>query len=289
MKKFVKLLVLIALIINILPYSALSQTAGDYKSITSGNWTTLATWQRWNGTTWATPSTAQGYPGQNVGTGEVNIQAGHTVTIGTSGITTQSIQKITIQNLGKLYLTGLSSTVTFALNTPVIDVVQGGTIYFYNKSKLVLSTDAVVTLSVNQGGLTGDCNNNNEIFIGAIKFATCAGAPGNIFTFAQLMQMGGTLNAIPTSNSPICQGTTINLTGNYSGGIGSAPTYSWSVTAPGGAITNYSTKDVSIPSAVTGTYAAQLTVTTVLSGTTYTNKETIYITVNPLPTLSSAS
>lgn len=266
-----------------------AQTAGDYRSATTGQWTTLATWQRYSGTAWATPTAAQGYPGQNVGTGLISILAGHTVTIGSGGITTQPFNGLSIAGTGQLYLTGANSTVIFSLSTSVIDIASGGSIYFANKARLTLNTNAAITLSIGTGSLIGSCNNNDEIYIGTTKYAVCAGAPGDVFTFAQLMSGGGTLNAIPTSNSPICQGSTINLTGNYSGAIGTAPTYSWSVTAPGGGVTVYPTQNPSITSAVTGTYLATLTVTTVLSGTTYTNAETISVIVNPLPTLSGAT
>lgn len=266
-----------------------AQTAGDYRSATTGQWTTLATWQRYSGTAWATPTAAQGYPGQYVGTGVVSILEGHTVTIGSGGITTQSFSRLSIAGTGQLYLTGASSTVIFSLATNIIDISSGGSIYFANKARLTLNTNAAITLAIGPGSLTGSCNNNDEIYIGTAKYAVCAGAPGDIFTFAQLMSGGGTLNAIPSSNSPICQGSTINLSGTYSGAIGTSPTYSWSVTAPGGGVTVYPTQNPSITSAVTGTYLATLTVTTVLNGTTYTNAETISVVVNPLPTLSGAT
>ncbi|MBS1489506.1 MAG: hypothetical protein JSS93_03170 [Bacteroidetes bacterium] len=46
----------------------LGQSVGDYQSNigfgNTGNWSTLATWQRYNGSAWVTPTGAQGYPGQ---------------------------------------------------------------------------------------------------------------------------------------------------------------------------------------------------------------------------------
>lgn len=281
--------VLLILLTSGIFYQASAQSAGDYRSAATGDWTSLPTWQRYSGTTWSTPTSAQGYPGQNTGTGAVTIQAGHTVTISSSGITTQTFTSLSIANTGQLYLNGTNTQITYSINTPVIDIALGGSIYFNNKVKLNLTANAAVTLAINQGGLTGSCNNNDEIWIGGQVFARCAGAPGNIFTFAQLMASGGTLNSMPSSNSPICQGSTISLTGSYGGAIGNPVTYSWSVTAPNSSTTTYATQNVSIPSASSGTYTATLTVTTVLAGTTYTNAETISVTVNPLPTLSGAS
>jgi hypothetical protein len=288
-KAFLFPLLLLSLLLTvIINPDARSQSAGDYRSVTTGTWITLATWQRFDGSSWITPTSGQGYPGQYTGTQAVTIRAGHVVTIA-AAISTQPMGALTIQSTGQVYLAGSNSQVIFALDTPEINIISGGSIYFSNKARLVLTTNAVVTLAIGQGGLLGSCNNNDEILIGTILFAACAGAPGNVFTYAQLMAMGGTLNSIPSSNSPVCQGSTINLSGTYAGAYGTAPAYSWSVTAPGGGVSTYSTQNVTIPSAVTGTYSATLTVSTVLSGTTYTNAETLLVTVNPLPTLTSAS
>ena len=47
-------------------------------SIATGNWTTITTWQRYNGTAFvASPD----YPGASTGTGEVTISAGDAVTL----------------------------------------------------------------------------------------------------------------------------------------------------------------------------------------------------------------
>ncbi|MDD2994728.1 MAG: hypothetical protein PHP99_00765, partial [Paludibacter sp.] len=58
------------------------QSAGDYRSKVTGNWTTLSTWERYNGTGWVTPTTVQGYPGQynSQSYGVVTIVASHNVT-----------------------------------------------------------------------------------------------------------------------------------------------------------------------------------------------------------------
>ena len=38
--------------------SAGAQTAGDYRSAATGNWNAIATWERFNGTTWVAAATA---------------------------------------------------------------------------------------------------------------------------------------------------------------------------------------------------------------------------------------
>ncbi|PKP45741.1 MAG: hypothetical protein CVT94_16970 [Bacteroidetes bacterium HGW-Bacteroidetes-11] len=286
-----KVLLLAFVMITLTGLTGWAQTTGDYRSVTTGTWQTLSTWQRYSGTAWSTPTSAQGWPGQNTGTNDITVMSGHVVTIGTGGITTQPFASINIQSTGRLYLNGTNQTVTFSLATSVLNIASGGDVYFFNKSQLVLSADAAVSMTINLNGLVAaTCNNNAELFIGAQKYAVCAGAPGDIFTFAQLIAAGGTLDALPTSNGPICQGSTLNLFGNYDGAIGTTPTYSWSVTAPGGGTPITSTsQSFSIPNAITGTYQARLTVTTTLGGTTYTNSETLPVVVNALPTLTAAS
>lgn len=58
---------------------AFSQVVGDYRSASSGVWSTVATWQRWNGSAWAVPASAPG------ATNNVKILNGHTITVSTSG------------------------------------------------------------------------------------------------------------------------------------------------------------------------------------------------------------
>jgi hypothetical protein len=57
----------------------LAQTAGDYRTINSGTWTTDAIWERFNGSTWASVTR---YPGEIAGTGNVTVR--HTVTLNVS-------------------------------------------------------------------------------------------------------------------------------------------------------------------------------------------------------------
>ncbi|MFC4231137.1 pectinesterase family protein [Parasediminibacterium paludis] len=58
--------------------STLNPVAGDFQSHQSGDWTNLATWERYDGTNWVTPAPA--YPVYN-NSGITSILSGHTVTI----------------------------------------------------------------------------------------------------------------------------------------------------------------------------------------------------------------
>lgn len=268
---------------------AFSQISGDYRSVVTGNWTSLSTWERFNGSTWATPTALQGYPGQFTGTETVSILSTHTVTIGSTGISTEAVHKIRVENNAVLYLNGSNSLITYFFNTSNLTVVPGGAISVNNKVKIALPTNAV--FYVTENGLIGTCNNNVQVWIGNTQYASCAGAPGTIFTFAQLMDAtsGGTLNAIAASNSPVCAGSTISLTGNYSGAIGTIPTYDWSVITPNAVTLTSTEQNYSIPFSIAGVYTATLTVTTLLNGMPYANSETIEVIAEASPTFSDAS
>jgi len=45
-------------------HTGFSQAVGDYRSKASSDWTTLATWERYNGAIWVEPTAGDGYPGQ---------------------------------------------------------------------------------------------------------------------------------------------------------------------------------------------------------------------------------
>ena len=266
------------------------QSAGDYRSVNPGGpWTTLSSWEYYNGSSWIAATT---YPGQNpTGTGEVTIQAGHNITIGTAGINTGTIGSITIN--GNLTLTGTNTGgngTDYIFNTQLISVTPLlGTITFINKVDLMLPSNAVLyvtsdtTPNPDYFGLIGDCNHNQDIHIGTSVYAYCNGGGTTALTFDEVMAGDGTLNAIPNSNTPVCEGSQINLSGTYSGTFGTAVTYSWTIVAPGGGNSSSTLQNPTIPNAIVGTYTATLTCTTTYSGNTYNNYEAISIVVNPRP------
>ncbi|MCI9844387.1 T9SS sorting signal type C domain-containing protein [Flavobacterium pectinovorum] len=164
------------------------QTTGDYRSLGNGPWTNTGSWQYYNGTSWVGAST---YPGQNAGTGAVLIQANHTISIGTAGITTQTMGTVTIS--GKLTLTGIGTNqgTVFSISTSKLVVTPGlsptATILFEQKASLVLNSNA--ELQVSTGGLTtvNGCDANQEIKIGSTKISSCTGNP----KFSDTMASGG--------------------------------------------------------------------------------------------------
>src|SRR6185295_6090868 len=75
--KMFSLITMLALTLMALPMqSAQADALGDYRSVASGNWNSISTWETFNGTSWvaatATPTNSDGV---------ITIRNGHTVTI----------------------------------------------------------------------------------------------------------------------------------------------------------------------------------------------------------------
>ena len=66
MKKLASVLIA-SLLISV---TVFAQSAGDYRSVGSGNWNDPTKWETYNGIRWVAASS---YPGQNPGTGAVTI------------------------------------------------------------------------------------------------------------------------------------------------------------------------------------------------------------------------
>lgn len=257
---------------------ALGQTVGDFRSLNNGDWNIAANWQTYNGTTWVS---ALYYPGEIAGTYTITILAEHTISLPISGINTNAMGTLIIN--GTLFLYGgRVSSINFTLNTPEIIVTPGLTpyanIYFQYKCALILPPNAV--LRVSTGGLVGDCNHNQKIMIGPNTYAYCQGAPGEIFTFRELMAGGGTISAaITPSATMFCLGSTVSLSGNCSGTVSSIPTYSWVSSGP--EVLAFSPSATSNNTTVTptigGTYTISLTVTSIANGITLSNTKTTSI------------
>lgn len=88
------------------------QAPNDYRSV-GGNWGTLGSWQRWNGSSWATPSSGEGYPGQFNTPGLVTILNNDNITLNVSP--SNSIGALDIQggsNVSSITFSGTNSLTT---------------------------------------------------------------------------------------------------------------------------------------------------------------------------------
>jgi len=148
MRRFIQLALPIVLFILGITTS-FAQIAGDYRSAGSGNWDALSTWERYDGSLskWVTPTT-EGWPGQFTGTGAVNLQVGHTVTISNTGITTLPMGSLTID--GMLYLNGdnTANGINFNFDTQIVIITPNlatkAKIWFKDKANLILPPNATI-------------------------------------------------------------------------------------------------------------------------------------------------
>lgn len=77
-----------------------AQAIGDYQTVASGNWNTVAVWNTWNGAAWVVPG---GTP--NNTNGVITIQAGHTINIPAALTIDQCIINGTVTCAGAVTLT----------------------------------------------------------------------------------------------------------------------------------------------------------------------------------------
>ncbi|WP_051929345.1 hypothetical protein [Flavobacterium sp. 83] len=273
---------LFTLFLVLVQTAVFAQTVGDYRSnIVNGNWTSLASWQYYNGSSWVTPSgtSPQGYPGQFTGTGVVTIRNGNNISISVS----------TPNNFSSLVIgEGISGILTVAADVDVktlnIKINASGQIKFSGNNEIRFPENASIIINspgkIDDGGT---CNNNVAVYIGTTKYAVCKGAGNAEFSFEEINSSGGSIIANPGNNSSVC-GNTIVLSGSYSGAkLADFPvTYKWS-----GSGLTFSPSDTaqspSVSSAVSGTYLLRLTVT----NGNYSNYKDITIVFNSLPTSPS--
>lgn len=232
-----------------------SQQTGDYRSAGSGNWTNAAIWEVYNGTAWVAAAT---YPGQVAGTNLVTILGGDTISISSS---------IPFAIQGLIVGDGTGGTDSFqvsgtaSLNTPYIDIQTGGFAIWTANVTLTLPAGAAFKLT---GGVLDDgnpCSAAKRLVIGSNIFATCNGAAGADYSFADLINLGGSLSVTPGSNGPLCEGEDLNLFANPSGAGSGGATFSWTGTGPGAYSFSSSAQDPVETGLATGTYTYTATIT----------------------------
>ena len=122
---------------------AISQAVGDFQSVASGGWNTLATWARWDGTTWVTP--APNYP--TSADGVISIESGTIVDKNAApGLT---VDQLIIRSGGTFVYSNSSITVNNGVGDDI--VIENGGIFQHNISSLIIISFPA-TLRVKQGG-----------------------------------------------------------------------------------------------------------------------------------------
>lgn len=174
-----------------------AQTTGEYRSTGNGNWGTLATWQRWSGSAWVTPTAGQGYPGQNASPALVTIQGGHSVTQNVSPSNT----------ISAITFTAAGATSSLTVNSGNTLNVSGA-VTFTNPA-LISNQSITVNGTANFGSVTmantTDATRSNRITVATGATLTVS---GNITT-----------NGAANENFLELNGTaTFNIGGTFTGG-----------------------------------------------------------------------
>lgn len=220
----------ILLIIFLLPFVGFGQVTGDYRSsFTTGNtgsWTSLSSWQYYNGSSWVTPTT---YPGQNTGTGTVTIRDSHIITINTN--ITNSFTSLVIGSgtSGELVV---NSDIT--VNTTSVSIMSNGTMSFASNKSITFPANS--SFSISSGGRlyasNSNCSNQTALYIGSTKVSACTGNGGGALSnFDSFNSGGGTGRA--TSNTPVCAGNQLVLTAVSPVATSGSYTYTYRWSGPG--------------------------------------------------------
>jgi autotransporter-associated beta strand protein len=159
---------------------------GAYRSATSGNWTTLATWQRWSGTSWATPTVGEGVPSDAAGA--ITVQNGHTVTV-TANV---QVDQFVVQAGGQVTVNGGQS----------LTVANG-----VGPDGVILGTLRVNGATGSEGTITGS---------GALYFENGGRYQHNYTTAA------GTIPSAHWRSGSICEIMGYTTAANGPGGVGQA-------------------------------------------------------------------
>jgi len=232
-----------------------AQEVGDFRSVGSGNWTDSGNWETYNGTAWVA---ATNYPGEVPGTNDVYIIGGATIDLGS---TIPSAISGLIVGDGTGGTDTLRITNTASLNTPLIDLQTGGFAIWTSNVTFTLPSGAVFKISGGTLDNGNPCSAAKRLVIGSQIYSTCNGAAGGDYSFEDLTNSGGSLSVSPSSDSPVCEGSNLNLTANPSGTGSSGASFSWVGSGPGSYSFSSTTQDPIISGLVPGNYTFTVTIT----------------------------
>ena len=206
--------------------AANAQVTGQYRTKATGDWTSLSTWERYNGTTWATPVHTPNYLD-----GITTIRAGYNVTLPPGSLT---VDQLTVESGGTLTLANGSNLglyngagTDFTCNG-VLDMQEGSTILRIaitpttSIGGTVKVTKATVDapLVINAGAflfLNDGCNINDSIYnnnvttitSGQINFTTGVFINNDSVVFSGTGPVTCTLQKVSGVNSFINNGSIV--------------------------------------------------------------------------------
>ncbi len=257
-------LLAITFILQFFVQNSFSQVSGDYRSnAATMNWSTVASWQKYNGTSWATSTD---YPGQNSCSGcTVTIQNAHTVTLnvspansvgaiivggGTNG--TLTLGTFTLYDAGNLTV---NAGATINLATGTFSVVgttsTAGTISDASNTGVNTFT-GLVTKTAGTWTSTSVTTASNMIFSGG--FTNSAGAfSAGAATIGDNQTLTGTVNMSFANGLNVLGNADLNIAGTTAAGVSFA-----------GTAINYAVRNLTLTGLLTVSTTGNLTV----SGTT---------------------
>ena len=126
--------------------SIFGQTTGDYRSVSSGNWNSSASWQRFDGASWGTNS----YPGSGVVmANDVTIRNGHTINLNID-VATAFTSLIIGDETGATDVLTIPSDVS--INTQLITIKSDGFIQWLPNTNHTLSLPNNAQIIIRTGG-----------------------------------------------------------------------------------------------------------------------------------------
>ncbi|TAL07403.1 MAG: hypothetical protein EPO07_00245 [Verrucomicrobia bacterium] len=145
---------LLTLSVLTLSLQVFAQTAGDFRSVASGNWNAVATWERFDGSSWQ----ANFFP-TNANAGVITIQSGHGVT----NVANVTADQIVVAAGGTL---ATAATLTVANGTGVDLDVSGTLVALGGSSTVTLQSGTELTIRTGglfvHSGTSGACVNNTS-------------------------------------------------------------------------------------------------------------------------------
>ncbi len=126
---------------------ALSQSAGDFRSFQTGNWSDTASWERYNGATWVNPA-------PNVPTavdGAITILEGHTITVDAD----TTVDQVTVNATGTI-LVAATKRLSIADGADSVDMVVYGSVNQFGTitatGRISIENGGLLTYSIPAGG-----------------------------------------------------------------------------------------------------------------------------------------
>ena len=197
----------------LLPLAVSAQTAGDFRSLTSGSWSKRGTWEEFDGAAWVN---TRNTPDGTAGTGVITIRSGHAVTANSTG----SYDQVVIEFGATLTLSKAMTIV----DGPGTDLVVNG----------VLNVNNTLTLT---GNATTSFSASSQTTIGANDNLIFAGNSSATFPSGSTFSSSGNLQVQNTASVTIEAGITYSSSGDITLADSGQLTFDGSTLVNSGSIT----------------------------------------------------